>query len=186
MRIKSIYKNKGSKAEMKNRRGIFLTSVVGKIFEKAMLQEVESQIKLDKHQNGGRKQRSTKDNWLALMSVIDKNKEVKRDTVLVFVDAEKCFDKLWLEDCIIDIAEGGLREREAALLYNLNTTARITVITPSGSTEEFEAKHVVKQGTIFVPVLCCSSTGKINQIGEVCPETAVSPNMAVGTPIFCG
>lgn len=34
MKIKSIYKNKGKKLQMKNRRGIFLTSVLGKVFEK--------------------------------------------------------------------------------------------------------------------------------------------------------
>ena len=30
---------------------------------------------------------------------------------MVFADAEKCFDKFWLEDCLVDINRDGLRER---------------------------------------------------------------------------
>ncbi len=34
MKIKSIYKNKGDRKDMKNQRGLFLTSTVAKTFEK--------------------------------------------------------------------------------------------------------------------------------------------------------
>ena len=61
MKIKSIYKNKGARNEMKNRRGIFLTSVIGKVFETAVLERIGKEIKLGKFQNGERKGRSTKD-----------------------------------------------------------------------------------------------------------------------------
>ena len=64
MKIKSIYKNKGARNEMKNRRGIFLTSVIGKVFEKAVLERIGKEIKLGKFQNGGRKGKSTKDNFI--------------------------------------------------------------------------------------------------------------------------
>ena len=80
--VKSIYKNKGKKSLMKNRRGIFLTSIVGKVFEKVLLQKVTKDIKIDKHQNGGLKGRSTKDNWIALMAVIDMNRHLKRNTYI--------------------------------------------------------------------------------------------------------
>ena len=40
MRIKSIYKNKGRRTEMANRREIFLTSVIGKVFEKTVLRTI--------------------------------------------------------------------------------------------------------------------------------------------------
>jgi len=77
------YKNKGSKMiEMKNRRGIFLTSIMGKIFEKVLIKEVEEELEMDKHQNGGMKGRSTKDNWLALMNIIDLNKQLGRETIV--------------------------------------------------------------------------------------------------------
>ncbi len=62
VRVKSIYKNKGKKSEMKNRRGIFLTSVLGKLLEKVILEVIKDKLTINKHQNGGKKERSTKDN----------------------------------------------------------------------------------------------------------------------------
>jgi len=76
------------------------------------------------------------------------------------VDAEKCFDKFWLEDCVIDIKNQGMREREAAIVYNMNKKAKATVLTPCGPTREIQASLVVKQGTILGPILCCCSTAK--------------------------
>ena len=34
MKIKSIYKGKNSRKEMNNRKGLFITSVISKLFEK--------------------------------------------------------------------------------------------------------------------------------------------------------
>ena len=63
---------------------------------------------------------------------------------MVFADAEKCFDKLWLEDCIADTVGKGVREREAALIYKMNENARIKVMTPCGETKEIQKKKIVK------------------------------------------
>ena len=110
--VKSIYKNKGKRDEMKNRRGIFLTNILSKAMEKAMMIRIEKQIDLGRYQNGGRKERSPKDNWLAILAVIERNQSLKRDTIVLFADAIKCFDKLWLEGCVSDMLKDGLRERE--------------------------------------------------------------------------
>ncbi len=97
---------------MTNRRGIFSTSVIGKDLEKAVFAKVENSISTSKFQNVGRKGRSTKDNWLALMAVVDRNRELKRNIYLIFADAEKCLDKLWLVDCLVGINKDGMRETE--------------------------------------------------------------------------
>ena len=179
VKVKSIYKNKGKHTEMKNRRGIFLTNVLSKVFEKILLEKIGPGMKINKFQNGGQKKRSTKDNWMALMAVIDKNRSLKKNTYLLCADAEKCFDKLWLEDCLVDISESGLRERETMMLHEMNKKARITVATPCGETDEFEVKDVVKQGTIFGPLLCCCNTAKVTTIGEDA-MTVVSPEVSIG------
>ena len=184
MRIKSIYKNKGKRTEMTNRRGIFLTSVVGKVFEKTVLRTIEKDIKLGRFQNGGRKGRSTKDNFLTIMAVIDRDKEMGLETTMLFADAEKCFDKLWLEDCIVDMVGCGMREREAALLYQMNQRANIKILTPFGETDEIKVERIVKQGTIFGPLLCCGNTARINHIGEVMPATFVTKDKAVGALVY--
>ena len=98
---------------------------------------------------------------------------------MVFADAEKCFDKLWLKDCIADTVDYRVRKREAA---KMNENARIKVMTPCGETKEIQKKKIVKQGTIFGPMLCCGSTSKINDGYQ--RETAVSPEMSVGSLVY--
>ena len=140
--VKSIYKNKGKRDEMKNRRGIFLTNILSKAMEKAMMIRIEKQIDLGRYQNGGRKERSPKDNWLAILAVIERNQSLKRDTKVLFADAIKCFDKLWLEDCVSDILKDGLREREALMVLEMNKKARIEIATPFGKTEELKKREL--------------------------------------------
>ena len=77
--IKSFYKNKGSKMEMKNRRGIFLTNL-SKVFETIILKKDTSEMY--SWQNGGRKKRSAIDNILMIMGVIDNNRRLKRKTYI--------------------------------------------------------------------------------------------------------
>ena len=115
-------------------------------------------------QNGGRKQRSDIDNIMALMSVIDNNRRLNKKTYLIFADAEKCYDKLWLEDCLVDLHHLGMREREIVMIHEMNKKIRIAVDTPVGKTNEFIAKNIVKQGSICATKLCCSSTGKVKVV----------------------
>ena len=69
------------------------------------------------------------------MRVINNNRRLKKKTYLIFADAEKCFDKLWLEDCLINIQELGTRE--IATVYKMNQMIKITIDTPVGRTQEF-------------------------------------------------
>ena len=105
------------------------------------------------YQNGGKMERSTKDNWLAIMAKLDGNKERKMDTHILFADAEKCFDKLWLQDCLVDLHKAGMREREIETIYNINKEDRMTIATPHGKTKEIKQEEIVKQGTVFGPQL---------------------------------
>ena len=184
MKIKSIYKNQGSNMDMKNRRGIFLTSVIGKVFEKTVLAIIRESIDLGECQNGGRKERSTKDNWLGMMAVMDRNKWLKKETCFIFADAEKCFDKLWLEDCLVDMKKCGMREREIVLLMEMNKEARFSIITLYGETEKVKINRIVKQGTIFGPLLCCGNTKEINNIGDRATSTYITAKKEIGALIY--
>ena len=183
MKIKSIYKNKGARDEIKNRRGIFLTSTVSKLFEKVLLQKVQSKIRRNQFQMGGQRGRSATDNWMMIMGILDNNRRLNRNTYVVMADAEKCFDKLWLKDCLIDMNEAGLREREVELLYILNKKAKITIQTPVGETKEIVVNEIVKQGTVFGPQLCCVNSAKINEIGEN-SVTMISPTIGNKSPVY--
>ena len=82
MKIKSILKNKGSRKEVKNRRGIFLTNVVGKLFEKALKKKTENTVIIEKHQSGGKKEAMTGDNWIILRAIIDNNRRLRKTTYI--------------------------------------------------------------------------------------------------------
>ena len=138
-----------------------MTNAISKVFETTIDQSCT--VKFDRHQNGGQKKRGPGDNWIILHSQIDEAKRLKKPLYLFFADLVKCFDRLWLKDCINDLYDCGMRERELGMVYKLNERAVFRVATPAGKTEEVEVKEIVKQGTVYGPKLCCASTGKINE-----------------------
>ena len=160
MLIRSIHK-KGEKKDLNNERGLFKTNINSKVFEK--VQDKESEVKYDPANNGGQKGRGTIDNWIILMALVDEGKRLKKPVYIFFADLVKCFDRLWLKDCVVDMHESGMRERDAAMVYKLNEKANFCVETPGGKSQRKTVDEIVKQGTVFGPKLCCASTGKFNQ-----------------------
>ena len=179
MDIKSVHK-KGKLADLKNKRGLFLTNIVSKVFEK--IQSNESETTYDELQNGGTKNRCTVDNWMILTAVIDEGKRLQKPVYLFFADLVKCFDRLWLKDCLVDLQDCGMRERDVAMVYKLNEEAAFKVLTPAGKTEEIRVKEIVKQGTVFGPKLCCASTGKVNK--GLKTKEVIYPTVSLKAVIF--
>ena len=58
---------------MENRRGLFITNVIGKLFEKVKLIDQREVIeeKISKYQTGGIKGKSTADNIMVLNAIIE-------------------------------------------------------------------------------------------------------------------
>ena len=106
------------------------------------------------------------DHIFTAKAIIDYQKYKGVNTYLLFLDAEKCFDKLWLKDCIVDICEAGVPPTEANVIYEMNKNATAIINTPIGETETIKHKEIVKQGLIFGSKLCCVSTDKINTIDK--------------------
>ena len=183
MKIRSIFKNKGSRKEMKNRRGIFLTNIIGKLFEKALKNRIEMAVRIDEHQSGEKKNVMTGDNWIILRAIIDNNRGLRRNSYILMADAEKCFDKLWLQDCLVDMKEAGMKEREIQTLYSLNKRAAITIQTPVRETKEIEVKEFVKQGTVFGPLMCCVNPAQIHKMKEK-TMTHITPELSVETLVY--
>ena len=182
--VKSIYKGKKCKKEMEHRRGIFMTSVINKLFERVKLSKQRTIIerKISRFQTGGIRDKSRVDNTMILNATIDYNILIGSETYVFFADAYKCFDKLDLRTCLIDYYEM-LGAHETKLLYEMNKQARIVIKTPVGSTEAVEVKEITKQGTLFGPVLCNINTDKINKIG-VRNISTIGPNIECEASIY--
>ena len=127
--IKSLHK-KGEKTNLNNKRGIFLVNVLFKTFERVLINrnKVVLQNSMSQFQCGGRSGMSTTDNIMAISGIIERNKLLKRKTYLFFADATKCFDKLWLKDCPLQLHKGGVSSGDIQLLYVLNHQASIKVL----------------------------------------------------------
>ena len=70
MRIKSIHK-KGSTLLMDNKRDIFLTNILSKLYENVLDLLTTEKVKIHKHQCGRRKGCGTIDNMIMMRAVIE-------------------------------------------------------------------------------------------------------------------
>ena len=78
-------------------------------------------------------------------------------------DVEKCFDALWVEECINDVFEAGLDNDKLVLLYLENQNANIAIKTPEGKPDRTNIKKIIMQGTVWGSFLC---TATMDQLGK--------------------
>ena len=52
---------------------------------------------------------------------------------MFFADAVKCFDKLWLKDCLLEMYNLGYDPKTLKILYEMNKETDIIIRTPVGN-----------------------------------------------------
>jgi hypothetical protein len=85
-------------------------------------------------------------------------------------DVEKCFDALWLEDCMLDLYDTlspEARDDKLALVYKVNTENYVAVNTSVGQTNRVNMKNIVMQGGKWGPLQCSNS---MDTIGKKCVQ----------------
>ena len=107
MYICTLYKQKGSWKELENHRGIFIVVIVSIIFEKVLKNRITPILRenMTKFQTSGTKGKGVVDNLFIMRALISNSLYVNQPLFLTFYDIEKCFDSLWLEDCINSLWE---------------------------------------------------------------------------------
>ena len=99
-------------------RGLFITNTVSKVYEKIKKMQNEEYIeRMSEMQTGGRKNQSVIHNIIMVSAIISQNKKDKVPTYLFFADAEKCFNKLWLKDCIVELENLGFPTIDLEMIY---------------------------------------------------------------------
>ena len=71
-----------------------------------------------------------------------KNNDDKPVDIELF-DIEKCFDSLWLKECMNDLYEVGLQNSNLNLLYEGNKECYMAVKTPHGKTNRVLLREIV-------------------------------------------
>ena len=159
--ITIIYKNKGSRKSLVNYRGIFLASIVSKVFERLIKNRTQSSLnKVIFCQAGSKSDRGPPDNIFILNAVIDHAIYLGKSVHITTYDFEQAFDSLWLEDCILSLRKLGVSDDILQLIFNLNKQAVIRVKTPYGLTPTAVVNDTVQQGRVLAPDLCSVSTGE--------------------------
>ena len=145
MEILATHK-KGDKKLMPNKRGLFITNNVSKVYERVVKgrNDVNFRKGITEWATGGIKDRSPIDSIIITTSIIEQNQYLNRNTYLTFTDAEKCFDKLWLLDGIGELWRCGTDARDCVMIKLLNQKAEVIVRTPVGDTEPFYLLDIVR------------------------------------------
>ena len=167
--ISSLYKNRGSKFDMENQRGIFILTVLKKISDKLMFFDNMSDSNI-----GGRKERNIKNHLFMFYGIINSVINGNEDCIDIQIyDIIKCFDGLWLEDCLNDIFDtvpDANKNDKLALLYESNKKNMVAVNTALGMTERVNMANIVQQGGTWGPVLCSNS---IDTLGKKCRDQGI-------------
>ena len=172
--IISIYKNKGSRFDMNNDRGIFILTVFKKILDKLLYFDLYDEI--DKNMSpsniGARKKRNIRNHLLIIYGIINSVVNGNEEPVdLQIYDLVKCFDALWLDDCLNDVYDtvgASSHNDKLALLYEANQENLVSVkSTAIGQTERENMPNIVQQGGTWGPILCSNS---IDTLGRKCQD----------------
>ena len=174
--ITTIFKNKGSRLELDNDRGIFILSSLKKILDKMIYLDKFEDIdrNMSNSNIGARRGRNIKDHLFIIYGIINSVINGHEESVDIQIyDLVKAFDSLWLEDCMndaYDTLSSHNRDEKVALLYESNKKNLVAVNTSVGLTDRVNIPKIVQQGGTWGPCLCSNSVDtlgkKIRDRGE--------------------
>ena len=165
--IKSLYKGKGQTSDLKNHRGIFISSTILKIYEGLIAERTSPVIErkgFTEAQAGGRRNRGIADQIFILRSIMDYYRYINKPLLLEFIDLVKAFDKMMLKNVMIDLWNAGVRGRIWRNIYTINKEAFIKVKTPMGPTRDAEIGETLKQGSVLASTLAALHTDGVNRL----------------------
>ena len=172
--ITSIYKKSGSRLSLDNDRGIFILSVLKKIIDRLLYNDMFEEIDINMSDSniGGRKNKNIKNHLFIIYGIINSVIKGEANPIDVQIyDIQKCFDALWLEESMNDLVDTIPEDKQndrMALLYEGNKNNFVAINTAVGQTERVDIPRIVMQGGTWGPIMCSNS---IDKIGKKCHET---------------
>ena len=161
--IRTLKQKKGTFRKLDNYRSIFLVPILSIIFEKILKNRISGTLqKIFQFQNGGMKGKGVVDNLFILRGITNHANYLGKKLWLTFYDIDKCFDSLWLENCINSLWDLDVKDDILCLIYLMNIKATVTIKTALGDTDPLFLSNFVKQGTVFGPVLNNCSLTKLS------------------------
>ena len=146
---------KGDLTKTDNYRGISLSQVASKIYNRCLLNRIRPVIDkvLRPNQNGFRQGRSTTSHILALRRIVEELKNHDMEAVITFIDFRKAFDSINRKR-MLDILEAyGIPPDVVGAIRVMYEDTSAIVITPDGETDAFNINTGVLQGDPLAPFL---------------------------------
>ena len=97
-------------------------------------------------------------------------------------DAEKCFDSLWLEECVNYFFDAGMTIDKLNLIYLMNKNAKVALKTACGSTERVNIRNVVMQGTVWGSLRCTATMDILGKLKYNNTKLLYKYKRTVGVP----
>ena len=156
-KIITLLKNKGERSECNNYRGIFLLSIIGKIFAKVILirpQKLTERI-YSESQCGFRAGRSTIDMVFSLSQLHEKCREQQMLLYIAFIDLTKAFDLVNRGGLFQSLPKTGCPPKLQSMIEPFHTNMKGTVLVQfnDSSSSSFDIRRGVKQGCVLAPTL---------------------------------
>ena len=146
---------KGDLTKTNNYRGISLSQVASKIYNRCLLNRIRPVIDkvLRPNQNGFRQGRSTTSHILALRRIVEELKNHDMEAVLTFIDFRKAFDSINREKMLQILEAYGIPPDVVYAIRVMYEDTSAVVITPEGETDAFYINTGVLQGDPLAPFL---------------------------------
>ena len=123
--VVAIYKGKGEKSSLENDRGILLVTIFRSILMRLIYEDEYEKIdfSMSDSQVGARKGKSIRNHiWIVNRVICDVLGSKKKTPVdLQIFDYKQRFDSQWVEECLNDLYNAGLKDDKFQLLYNVNS-----------------------------------------------------------------
>ena len=148
---------KGDLKKTDNYRGISLTQIAAKIYNRCLLNRIRPVIDrvLRTNQNGFRKGRSTTSHLLALRRIVEELKNHDKEAVITFIDFRKAFDSINRERMFEILRAYGIPSSVVDAIHIMYKDTFALVLTPEGETATFKIDIGVLQGDPLAPFLFC-------------------------------
>jgi hypothetical protein len=161
-----IWKNKGSKRECTQYRGISLLSHAGKMYAKIIEKRLRPimELQLEEEQMGFRRNKSCTDAIFTLRQLAERNIEYNKNMFIAFVDQEKAFDRVDRTLLWQTMGQYGASEHLIGVCKSLYKDCRSIVRTNQGLSRPFTVTSGVRQGCVLSPLLF------IIYIDSICKE----------------
>ena len=164
--VSAIYKNKGSKADLENDRGIFTCTVLNSILQKLIYQDNYEEIdsNLSDSNVGARKRKNIRNHNFIINGIIHHTVTAKsRPVDLAVLDYRQCFDTVSVDVASNDLYNTGVINEQLNLIYECDSLSKIAVKTPVGLTKRVDVEKIVAQGEVMSPLKCTVMVDSISQ-----------------------